>query len=224
MQIFELAFRLGIIIAIFSFIWGIIKLGLRILRQGSIQSIYEAYFLKSAKYILLSNVIILNDFESDGETLMMREFVFTILILLMYFVGNMQKKQERNRMFSALPPNLPFSFMRPIYHPVGEIVAIVLGIGTFVFFAYFPTYAFYGVSEWFYQGVISLENAFLIGFIFKVIGFFFLVNIIRKMLNSVAMLLTGKPMIKTNSSFYTNFENHQDKEQEDDFDDYEEIK
>lgn len=227
MQIFELAFRLGIIIAIFSFIWGIIRLALGLLRGGSVQSIYESYFLKSAKYIFLSNVIVLNDFDKDNQTLMTQELVFTVFILLMYFIGNMQKKQQRHLLMKSLPSNFPFAI--PIYHTTGEIISILLGIGAFVFFATFPNYAIYGVSEWFYNGVISLENTFLIGFIFKVVGFFFLVGILRNTLNSISMAITRKPLFESNTSFYSNFENRNRKEKDnekekDEFDDYEEIK
>lgn len=49
------------------------------------------------------------------------------------------------------------------------------------------------------------------------IGFFFLVSLLTKMLNALVVILTGKPFIQTRSRFVKKDQNS------DDFDDFEEI-
>lgn len=219
MKFFELAYRLGIIIAIFGFIWGVIRLILSLLRGGGVTSVREEYFLKIAKYMLLVNVVVLNDIDHGTNTLMFGETLMTGLILLMYFIGNIQKTKEKFEMTSILPNGVPF---KTIYSATGETIALGIGVGAFAFFVLQPSFASYGLSRWFYDGVISIENTFIIGFVFKVIGFFFLVGIIQKMINSVFVLLSGKPLFTVRSSFQSR--RKEDGDTKDDFDDFEEIK
>lgn len=208
-------------IAVFGFIWGVIRLILGLLRGGSVQSIIEEYFLKSAKYIFLVNVVVLNDIVTGTNELMINELVMTGLILLMYFVSNMQRNQEKYQFSKNFPPGLnPFSKK---YSFNGELIAIGLGISAFVFFTLNPQFASYGLSQWFYDGVISIENTFIIGFVFKIIGFFFLVRMVQKIINSVFALITGAPLFNVRSNFNVR-NNKRDKDDEDDFDDFEEIK
>lgn len=224
MNFFELAFRLGIIIAIFSFIWGFLRLMLYFLRGGNIQSVVEEYLLKSAKYFLLVNMVVLNDIEKDTQTLLIKQSIFTALILLMYFVGNMQKKQRQFMMMSQVPSGfLPF---RSTFNIWGEIIAASIGILAFVFFVLYPSFASYGLSQWFFNGVISLENTFILGFIFKVIGFLFLLGIIQKTINAIFLFLAGRPLFNVSSNFYSRRQRKNDHKEDDndDFDDYEEVK
>ena len=221
MRFFELIFRLGIMIAVFGFIWGIIRLILGLLRGGSVQSIIEEYFLKSAKYIFLVNVVVLNDIVTGTNELMVNELVMTGLILFMYFVSNMQRNQEKYQFSKNFPPN--FNPFNTKYSFTGELIAIGLGISAFVFFTLSPQFASYGLSQWFYDGVISIENTFIIGFVFKVIGFFFLVRMVQKIINSIFVLLTGAPVINMRSNFNVRNEK-EDQKDDDDFDDFEEIK
>lgn len=217
MKFFELAYRIGIIIAVFSFIWGVIRLVLSLLRGGSVQSVTEEYFLKSAKYIFLVNVVVLNDIDSGTGLLLTNETLLTSLILLMYFVGNIQRTKAKFEMMRQLP------IAPPIYSATGELIALGLGISTFVFLTIQPQFASYGLSRWFYDGVISIENTFIIGFVFKVIGFFFLVSIVQKMINSVFVLLSGKPLFRVESHYYEGKDDNEERK-DDKFDDFEEIK
>lgn len=219
MKFFELAFRLGIMIAIFGFIWGIIRLLLSLLRGGGVQSVVEEYLLKTAKYVLLVNVVVLNGFERGTNELMMRELLLTGLILFMYFVSNLQKDQQKHQFMKTIQTDMPL--FQSKFSLAGEIVALTLSVAAFVFFVSFPQYASYGLSQWFYDGILSIESTFIIGFVFKVIGFFFLLNIVQKIINSIFSLLTGAPLFTVRREFR---EKKEDKDKDDDFDDFEEIK
>lgn len=223
MDFLEVTFRLGIIIAIFSFIWGVIRLILGLFRGGSVQSVVEEYFLKATKYIFLANIVVLTDIMEGTNEIKMNELILTGVILMMYFVSKFQKSQEKHLMFRNMPQGLPM--FKTLYNPIGEITAISLGIASFLFFTFFPEYAYYGLSQWFYNGVISIEETFIIGFVFKLIGFFFLIGIIQKIINSFFVLVSGKPLFNVRSSFnYSGNSSEEDEEKKDDFDDFEEIK
>ena len=101
-----------------------------------------------------------------------------------------------------------------------EIGVIVFAVLFFVGFIFFPEYAKNPLSIWFHQNILDIEKAAILGFIFKVIGFFFLVNIIMKMINAFTLLLSGTPIVQSSAS--TTFQNEKPKK-EDDFDDYEEL-
>jgi hypothetical protein len=61
----------------------------------------------------------------------------------------------------------------------------------------------------------------LIGFIFKVIGFFFLLRILIKIFNGFTFLISGKPFVNVKSGYYAGRKKDKD---DDSFDDFEEIK
>ena len=56
MELINFIFRLGVVFAIFGFIWGIIQIGYNLLRAGSKKSIGEDYLIKTVKYFFLVDV------------------------------------------------------------------------------------------------------------------------------------------------------------------------
>jgi hypothetical protein len=65
---------------------------------------------------------------------------------------------------------------------------------------------------------LGIEKTPIIGFVFKIIGFFILISLFNKILNGFFYLISGKPLITTTSSFQAKKENESSK-----FDDYEEL-
>jgi hypothetical protein len=65
---------------------------------------------------------------------------------------------------------------------------------------------------------LDIENTVLIGFVFKVIGFFFLIGMFFKMLNALNYIISGKPLVNVKTGFSSK-KNSSD----DSFDDFEEI-
>lgn len=99
-----------------------------------------------------------------------------------------------------------------------EIAVITLALTVFVLFNFAPQYAENPISVWFYESIIDIEDTVFFGFIFKVIGFFFLLSMIFKMMSGVTFLLNGArppedPMDK--------LDNDRDN---DDYDPWEEVK
>ncbi len=62
----------------------------------------------------------------------------------------------------------------------------------FTAFSFFPQYATNPLSLWFHESIINIEDTPVFGFIFKVVGFFFLVSLIMKMVSGITFILSGQ--------------------------------
>lgn len=212
MELLNFIFRLGVVFAIFGFIWGIIQLGYNLLRAGSKKNIGEDYLLKMVKYFFLVDVTFI--FGSDNE-LNTNQLFITALFLLTYFLNKLQNQQNRVVFFQVISNGMPKREIN--FNLKAEIVVITLSIGFFVLFMFFPQYAQNPISIWFHENIIDIEDTLFFGFIFKVIGFVFIINLLLKMLNGVTLLITGKPLNKREPS------NEKDIDSNTKFDDFEEL-
>lgn len=203
-------------IAIFGFIWGFLRFIVNLFR-GKSKSVVEEYILKGIKYVLLVNVVVLNGFVRGTNELMQKELMLTGLVLLLYFFSNMQKNQQKHVFMKSIQTDMPV--FKSMFSLKGEIAIISISVVAFFFFVNYPQYASYGLSQWFYDGIVSIENTFIIGFVFKVIGFFFLINVIFKIINTIISIVFGAPLLK----MQRNARNRQNDKNDDHFDDFEEI-
>lgn len=108
------------------------------------------------------------------------------------------------------------------FNRIAEIVVISLALLVFASLHFNPHLAENALSNWFYLSILDIEDTVFFGFIFKIIGFFFLLNMLAKMFNGIAFIINGgKPSRNVDDVF------NQDVEQKNDgldnFDDYEEI-
>lgn len=215
MEILTIIFRLGVILAIFSFIWGIINIGLAILRGGVPLAYPAKLMLKAVQYFLIVDVVILFSL-TDGE-ISIRNAIITGGIIAMYFLGKVQQMrlnfaiiQIQGRNFNKpVKPNMALEF--------GLIAAALM---FYVFFLFNTGLAENVVAKWFYESIADIEGTVFFGFIFKVIGFFFTVAMIFRLLNSINVLITGKSNDQNDSNNNPFQQNNDDNH----FDDYEEIK
>lgn len=216
LEILNIIFRLGVVFAIFGFIWGFFQLIYMLLRGRNTQNIGEAYLVKAIKYFFLVDVTFL--FTMDSNEINVNQLIITCLVLVAYFVGKLQNQQKKMMMFQMVSNGMKQDLNK--FNLKAEIGVIVFAVLFFVGFIFFPEYAKNPLSIWFHQNILDIEKAAILGFIFKVIGFFFLVNIIMKMINAFTLLLSGAPIVQSSAS--TTFQNENPKK-EDEFDDYEEL-
>jgi len=191
MELFQFIFRLGVVFAVFGFIWGIIELAITLLSVGRQRQIAEIYIIKAVKYFFLVDVTFLvcatesmKGFNSTSQ------LVFGAVVLLMYFIGKLQNGQNRQRMFQMIANGMPQNLTK--FDMKAEISVIVFALIVFVLFWIFPAYASNPLSIWFQEAISNIIDTPIFGFIFKVIGFFFLLSIIFKMVNAFLFLLSGK--------------------------------
>lgn len=224
MELLNFIFRLGVVFAIYGFLWGIFEIGYRIITSGRERTIGEVYLLRGIKYVFLADVTFL--FCIDGGVSKMNytnQLIIAGIVLLTYFLGKLQNNQNRLRMFKVfmngrmqLPKQLTTFNMR------AEVFVIALAVLIFTAFNFAPQYASNPISVWFYESITDIEDTPVFGFIFKVIGFFFLLNMISKMVNTIGFLLSGG---KTPKSPFDELNNDdKDSKDDDDYDPWEEVK
>ncbi len=215
MELLNFIFRLGVVFAIYGFIWGLIELGLTLLSGGRERQLGEFYLIKAVKYFFLVNVTFLicanGTFRDLNAT---SQLVFGTTVLLMYFIGRLQNSQNRQLLFQVAANNVlrkrgKFSFK-------AEVGVIVFALVIFILFWMFPEYANNPVSLWFEDSILNIEDTPIFGFIFKVIGFFFLLGILFRMVNSFMYLLSEKAFEKKRPT-------ENDRRDSDDFDSWEEV-
>lgn len=221
MELINFIFRLGVVFAIFAFIWFFISLGIKLL-TGSMarKATGEVYILKAIQYYFLVNVTFLicyNQYYSGMDS--NQQVVLGGIILGMYFLGKFQNGQRKNCLIqfyaNGIQTNLTNNFNAKL-----EMIVIALSMGLFILFSYNPTFAETAIPLSIKGAIINIEDTPIFGFIFKVIGFFFLLNVMNKLVNTIMLLITGQLFrkIENNHPF------DQPSRSENDFDDYEEIK
>lgn len=217
-DILNFIFRLGVVLAIFGFLWWLINLGLSVIRGGRKKMLTEAYIIKLVRYFFLVDVVILFCLDQFQGQIDLNNTIIAGLVLLMYFIGKIQNAQLRQSIFSVqgnIGMQNMMNQMKPVFNVKYEAVVIVISILFFVGFIFFPNYAVNPISNWFYEAIVDIEDTPVFGFIFKVIGFFFMVSIIMKVAQGFTALLTGNSM---------NRGGQDSDDSDDDFDDYTEIK
>ena len=205
MEILELTFQLGVFFAIYGFIWFFVDLGFMLLNGGKPRSLVETYFFKGIQYVFLVNVIFLFSIDMNSGSVSIANLYPIIFILALYFIGKFQKSQNNVLMLSRMGLAKTTSKFNSKY----EIIIIIISLLVFVGFIFRPDIANNVVAFWFKESILDIESTAIIGFIFKVIGFFFLMSILFKTVNSFQYI---------SESLFT-----KNQRKDSDFDDYEEI-
>ena len=205
MEILELTFQLGVFFAIYGFIWFFVDLGFMLLNGGKPRNLVETYFFKGIQYVFLVNVIFLFSIDMNSGSIALANLYPIIFILALYFIGKFQKSQNNVLMLSRMGLATSTSKFNSKY----EIIIIILSLLVFIGFIFRPDVANNVVAFWFKESILDIESTAIIGFIFKVIGFFFLMSILFKTVNSFQYI--SESLINKNQR------------KDSDFDDYEEI-
>jgi hypothetical protein len=216
MEFISLVFRLGVVLAIFSFIWGLLQFGFTLLRGGTPLPYPVALVLKGIQYFLIADITVLFCANKGNGDALPLDLVLSGLILLMYFIGKVQNMKNRFMIvqFQARQLN------RPIQKPDmrWEFSVVGLSMALFVVLSLYPQFAINDAANWFYRNITEIEKAPIFGFIFKIVGFFFTLSILFRMITAFSVLLSGKPFDRNdNDRNGGNDDTYR-------FDDYEEVK
>lgn len=217
MELINLIFRLGVLFAIYGFLWFFIEWGMKLLIGGRKRTLGEIYLIKTVKYLFLVNVTFLFCLEQMDEPVFQVNYlnlVPSFIILMVYFLGKLQQKEQRIQMMT----NFMQGLQEAPFNRQWELALIVLSGLTFAGLVCYPQYSENVISAWFQKSILDIENTVLIGFVFKVIGFFFLIGMFLKMLNALNYILSGKPLVNVKTGFVT-----KQGKSDDSFDDFEEI-
>lgn len=213
MSLLDFVFRLGVLFAIYGFLWGIFEIGLWMLAGGQRRSTAQTYLFKAVKYFFLADVTFLFCMNGSGSNMViLNQVLFAGIILMTYFIGKLQQNQNRQMLFKVMNAGMPVR-QTSNFNLKLEILVISISLMIFGLFWFFPQYSQNPISVWFYDSIVNIEDTPIFGFIFKVIGFFFLLNLIFKMINSFNFILSGGLQRKRNET----------RDNDDHFDDFEEI-
>jgi hypothetical protein len=153
-EFISLIFRLGVILAIFSFIWGILKFGFVLLRGGVPMSYPLGLAFKTLQYLLIADVAIL--FCTDNPNGNLSTSITTGLILLMYFIGKVQNMQFKAMMSIQIQGRSLTEGPKPKMGMEFGIVALAMAV--FGFLLWKPEFAANAISNWFYKSIIDIES------------------------------------------------------------------
>jgi len=216
-KLLQLLFRLGVLFAVFEFIWGIFRLIFMLIRGSKVKkSGVESYAIRFLQYFFLVDVTFLFCLKQQSSS-QIEPFELTIgaLVLLLYIVGKLQKRQNRLSMMQGVQDQ--FSFLKIEFNLFAEIALIFFTACVFIFLGFYPYFAHNPVSNWFYDSILSIQSTPIFGFIFNIIGFFVLLGFISKFVNTISFLLSGKPFVTTKLNV-TNSTGNPNK-----FDDFEDV-
>ena len=214
MDLLNLIFKLGVFFSIYGFLWFFIELGLTFLVGGRKRTRFETYLIKGIKYAFLVNVTFLFSVDLNKHQVNFYNLIPSALVLSTYFVGMLQQKQRRQVFMGQLGKSAAEGITIK-----AEIILIALSGILFLGLVCYPQFAENTVALWFQRSILDIESTVIIGFIFKIIGFFFLLGMIFKMLNALNYLISGKPLFDIKSRF-----SKMDTKKEDThFDDFEEL-
>jgi hypothetical protein len=215
MELLNLIFKLGVFFSIYGFLWFFIDLGLTFLAGGRKRTTVEIYLLKGIKYAFLVNVTFLFSVDLNKNHINFYNLMPSALILITYFIGMLQQKTRQQvfmGQFAKSQTTVGINIKSEIF---------LITLCSFLFFGllWYPQFAENAVALWFQKSILDIESTVIIGFIFKIIGFFFLLGMIFKMLNALNYLISGKPLFDIKSRFSRTNEEKNDKH----FDDFEEL-
>ena len=216
-ELLDFIFRLGVIFAIYGFLWGIFELVFKIVSGTRQRSQMESYVIRGIKYILLALVTFVFCYQKDVNDSMnsTTQLILGGIVLLTYFIGKLQNQQNKNQMQRVMGMMMPNQGISHAFNNKAEILIIAIAMGVFGMLILFPNYAYNDISKWFVASILDIENTAIIGFIFKVIGFFFLLNLLSKFMQGISFIL-GRNQLNNNT-------NNRNSQSDDQFDDYEEI-
>ncbi len=214
MELLNLIFKLGVFFSIYGFLWFFIELGLTFLVGGRKRTRFETYLIKGIKYAFLVNVTFLFSVDLNKHQVNFYNLIPSALVLSTYFVGMLQQKQRRQVFMGQLGKSAAEGITIK-----AEIILITLSGILFLGLVCYPQFAENTIALWFQRSILDIESTVIIGFIFKIIGFFFLLGMIFKMLNALNYLISGKPLFDIKSRF----SKMDTKKDDTHFDDFEEL-
>jgi hypothetical protein len=221
MEVIHLIFKIGVLLAIYGFIWFFINLLISLATGGRKKTVGEVYFSKGVKSIFLVNVLFLYGLDDGQNEIDLFNMIVSGLVLLLYFIGQMQKNERQAEMMEKYSNLLRGIGANSRFNKKAEIIVLSLSILFYASLFFLPGFAKNPIALWFYETVTGIEKTPLIGFIFKVIGFFFLLSTLIKIFNGINYLLSGKPLLNVKTGYYAGRKKDKD---DDSFDDFEEVK
>lgn len=216
MEILYYIFFLGIIYIVFSIIWFLLATLPKMVLSRTNTSNIENYIFKTLQYYFIGSLTSLSslNFIMDTRNNIDKEFssIFILtggFVLFLYLSGKMERNKMLFQFKSFVTKNISDGVLKYEPHLIGfTMVLYALSIG-------FPFLVDNPINSWFLDNILEFYHTPIIGWIIRFIGFFFLItiifrgiNAIRKFIQNINALITGKPVKqKKSSNLFEQFKN-----------------
>ncbi|TNE72102.1 MAG: hypothetical protein EP333_08255 [Bacteroidetes bacterium] len=216
MELLDFIFRLGVLFAIYGFIWGLIEIAFVLLSAGRKRNLVEVYTIRALKYFFLVDVTFLFCVDSaDSMNVITNQLILSGLLLLTYFIGKLQNNQNKQMVFRMVTMSNGMSSTNQQFNIKAEFSIILLSLAVFAGFWFYPELASNPASVWFHESILNIEDTPIFGFIFQIIGFFVILSLIFKMSSSLGYIISGQA--------FREVKNSKPKDDQDHFDDFTEV-
>lgn len=198
MKIATLLINLGVLFTAFAFLWFWIKLMLVFLVPDNIRTRVR-YFLQLMQSLFLG-ALVLRFLKEQGHALNFNPYVVTALVTyFLYLIRNVysEKRMLQIKVYSNLYQQLK---TKNDWEWTVALVSIALTLASLAY----PVSVDSLATAWFYQETQSIIEMPILGSIFKILGFFFILGVSLRMLWSIQQLL--RPKQKDREEEYDDFE------------------
>jgi hypothetical protein len=205
MNVLSHIFHLGVLFSAFAFIWFWLQLLLMMFLPEGIR-MQLRYFLQLLQSLFLGVLVLKFVAKEEGSLAVNSTLVLSLITYFLYLLRNL--RSERNAMQFQLYTNL---YKKVKMKNEWELAVALTSISITILWVFFPVALDSVVTQWFYEQTHDLIQIPIIGWIFKIAGFFFLLATLIRFLAAITWILRGpKSKLPERDS--------------DDFDDFEEIK
>lgn len=205
MKALSLIFQLGVLFSAFAFIWFWLQLLLMIVLPENVRTQFR-YFLQLLQSLFLGVLVLKFVAKEEGSLTLNGMLVLSLITYFLYLLRNL--RSEQNAMQVQLYTNL---YKKVKMKNEWELAVALISISITILWVFFPVALDSVVTQWFYEQTHDLIQIPIIGWIFKLAGFFFLLATLIRFLAAITWMLRGsksKPPMRDS----------------DQFDDFEEIK
>jgi hypothetical protein len=205
MNVLSHVFHLGVLFSAFAFIWFWLQLLLMFLLPEGIR-MQLRYFLQLLQSLFLGVLVLKFVAREEGSLTVNGMLVLSLITYFLYLLRNL--RSERNAMQFQLYTNL---YKKVKMKNEWELAVALISISITILWVFFPVALDSVVTQWFYEQTHDLIQIPIIGWLFKLAGFFFLLATLIRFLAAITWILRGpKSKLSERDS--------------DDFDEFEEIK
>ena len=215
MEILYYIFFLGIIYIVFSLIWFLLATLPKMILSRANSSEIENYIFKTLQYYFigsltfLSSVKFINSEHSINNEYSSLFIVTGGFVLLLYLLGKMERNKMLFRFKSFVSKSTSDGVLKYEPHLIGfTMLLYAISIGN-------PILVDNQINSWFLDNILEFYHTPIIGWIIRFIGFFFLItivfrgiNTIRNLIQNAIAFITGKPIKKqASSNMFEQFQN-----------------
>lgn len=203
MKILSLIFHLGVLFSAFAFLWFWLQLLLFIALPEGIRNQIR-YFLQLMQSLFLGTLVLKFIQMEDGVLAINGTLVLTMMTYFLYLIRNIQSEEKR----------IQVQFYSNIYKKLKtknnwEWAVALISLGVTIIWVFYPMALDSVVTNWFYIQTHDVMEVPILGWIFKIAGFFFLLATLFRFIAALRWII-DRPTRKVKS-----------KDQE--YDDYEEL-